>query len=240
MTDWRDRRWTNLLLLGVIGAIVFCLALLGNWQLRRFAWKNNLVMAIETRASEAAVPAPTKDQWHSINADDHAYQRVKAEGTYIHQHERIVRTLTELGSGYWVLTPLVRHNGEVIWINRGFVLPDKRYAADRSEPEKERVTVIGLLRVSEPDGTLLQTNDPEQNRWYSRDVDALSRTSGLAAPAPFFIDVEASAHLAEWPRAGLTKLNFKNNHLQYALTWYAMALLLVLGTGYVAIWCREN
>jgi len=225
----------NLSLLAVIGAVIFCLVLLGNWQLKRLAWKNNLISAIESRASEPASAAPNKDRWHAINAKDHAYQRVSAEGTLLHQHEHIVRALTELGSGYWVMTPLARANGEILWINRGFVLPDKRFAADRNEPKREHVKVTGLLRVSEPKGTLLQTNDPEKNRWYSRDVEVFSRASGLPEPAPFFIDVEFSDELREWPRAGLTKLTFRNNHLQYALTWYAMALFLAAGTSYLVL-----
>ena len=103
----------------------------------------------------------------------------------------------------------------------------------------ERIRITGLLRLVEPDGTLLQANDPAQNRWYSRDVAAFSDYLGLPQPAPFFIDADHAGTPDAWPRGGLTRLDFRNNHLQYALTWYAMALLLVAGTGYV-IWLARR
>ncbi|WP_153772338.1 SURF1 family protein [Labrenzia sp. CE80] len=240
MTDWRQRKWFNFGLLLLSAVLVFALIQLGNWQLRRLEWKNALLDAIETRAFGNAVLAPELKFWNEVTADTHAYQRVKIEGTLLHGHELIVRALTELGGGYWVLTPLRREDGSIIWINRGFVPPDKRLRTSRAAPETEFVSLTGLLRMNEPGGTLLQDNDPANNRWYSRDVDAFSVYRSLPEPAPYFIDAGADVSAKEWPRGGLTRLTFSNNHLHYALTWYTMAFLLATATLYTVRLSRRT
>src|SRR5690606_36844343 len=89
----------------------------------------------------------------------------------------------------------------------------------------------GLLRLSEPGGGFLRRNMPAENRWYSRDVAAIAAARGLDDVAPFFVDAEpgAAAGADSWPRAGLTITRFSNNHLGYALTWFALALLVAWG-----------
>ena len=84
--------------------------------------------------------------------------------------------------------------------------------------------------MSEPEGTLLEKNDPETGRWYARDVVALSTDAGLSDIAPYFLDQNSDS--SEWPRAGLTHVAFRNPHLSYALTWYSMALLLAGAFGW--------
>ena len=137
------------------------------------------------------------------------------------------------GAGYWILTPLVRNNGELIWVNRGFVPFELKDPGTRNNSGDETVSVTGLLRASEPKGTILQSNDPQSGRWYSRDVEAFSRATGLPAPAPYFIDAGPGEDAQGRPRGGLTNIAFRNNHLVYALTWYAMALMLAGGVAYV-------
>ena len=102
------------------------------------------------------------------------------------------------------------------------------------------IEVRGLLRLSEPGGTILESNDPKAGRWYSRDVDAFSRTTNLPPPAPYFIDADHIGDPTAWPRGGMTIIQFRNNHLQYALTWYAMALLLTAGMIYLVWLAKRN
>jgi surfeit locus 1 family protein len=78
----------------------------------------------------------------------------------------------------------------------------------------------------------LRSNDPAGERWYSRDVQAIARDKRLTNVAPFFIDEEAGEP-GTYPIGGLTVLSFSNNHLVYALTWFALALMLVGGFGYL-------
>ena len=239
MTDWRARKRTNILLLAIAAALVLCLIQLGNWQMRRLDWKNALIEAVESRAFGLPVDAPTAVEWADIAAESHAYLRVRADGRLRHDREIAVKAVTEIGPGYWIMTPLLRDNGEFIWINRGFVPSDLRRPETRGEPTGDTVSVTGLLRIPEPGGTLLQSNDPAADRWYSRDVEAFSLHRELPAPAPYFIDADHAGSSVEWPRGGMTKTDFRNTHLQYALTWYALAVLLAAGMGYL-VWLSRR
>ena len=106
-------------------------------------------------------------------------------------------------------------------------------------------TVQGLLRMTEPGGGFLRTNDPAQQRWYARDVAAISSALGLPRAAPFFVDAglpgtaAAPSAVSGWPRAGLTVIRFHNSHLVYALTWYGLALMVVVAGWYVARYERR-
>ena len=92
--------------------------------------------------------------------------------------------------------------------------------------------MTGLVRLDQPGGTLLERNQPDTGRWVSADLSEMSRAAGLRqAQTAYFIDSEATG--ADWPRGGLTRLTFRNTHLVYALTWYAMAALFFVAMGYV-------
>jgi surfeit locus 1 family protein len=93
--------------------------------------------------------------------------------------------------------------------------------------------VTGVLRVSEPSGVWPRRNEPGQDRWYSRDVAAIAHARGLQGVAPFFIDADAQPSDATItgtvrPLGGLTVVNFRNAHLSYALTWFALALMTAI------------
>lgn len=222
--------WVDVVILACAAGLFVALISLGNWQLRRLSWKLDLIEAIDTRAFGDPVAAPRGE----VSRDDDAYQRVTVNGTFRHDLTQRVKALTELGAGDWVLAPLADDDWTV-WINRGFVpqgLPPQEWTNPAGPQE-----VVGLLRITEPGGTLLETNDPAAGRWYSRDVAALSQNAGLSDGAPYFVDAEHQLAEAAWPRGGLTNVSFRNPHLSYALTWYAMAALLLFGVGY-AVWDR--
>ncbi|MEO1407625.1 MAG: SURF1 family protein, partial [Pseudomonadota bacterium] len=187
-------------------------------QMRRLSWKLDLIETIDTRLTEDAVEAPLRLD----DPEDFAYLRVRATGEFQHDLSRRVKALTDLGGGSWLMTPLKTTNGH-IWVNRGFV-PAGLDQADWTAPEGT-IDIEGLLRPSEPEGTLLEKNDPEAGLWYSRDVVALSEDTGAYYPTPYFIDADHYGDKTDWPRGGLTTVSFRNSHLSYALTWYTMALL---------------
>ena len=83
--------------------------------------------------------------------------------------------------------------------------------------------------MSEPGGGFLRANDPESDRWYSRDVSAIAASRGLNNVAPYFIDAERVPGQDGLPVAGLTVISFSNNHLVYALTWGVLALMAAAG-----------
>ena len=200
-------------------------AALGLWQLERRAWKLGLIAQVEAHLAAAPVPAPGPFSWREITPAD-AYTRVTATGRFRHADETQVLAVTDLGSGYWVLTPLVTPHFTIL-VNRGFVPPAQRDPATRppdADADQGAVTVTGLLRLAEPGGGFLRANDPAAGRWYSRDVAGITAARALPGPvAPYFIDADGSPGASGFPRGGLTVVRFRNAHLSYALTWFALA-----------------
>lgn len=110
---------------------------------------------------------------------------MQASGTFLNDKQVQVYASTALGAGYWVLTPLKLADGTIIIVNRGFVPTEKRNPAARAEGEiSGETTVTGLLRISEPKGTLLRSNVPADERWYSRDVAAIAEARGCRTWRP--------------------------------------------------------
>lgn len=213
--------WVDVTILSLASVVFVVMLSLGTWQVQRLSWKLDLIETVEARAFGEPVEAP----FGAVTTEDHAYLRVKTqEGIFLHDVSRRVKALTEIGAGSWLMTPL-QTDSRVIWINRGFV-PAGSQASDWSTPERP-VSVTGLLRITEPGGTVLEKNDPVAGRWFSRDVAALSDAAGLGRTAGYFIDGDHFGSDESWPRGGLTQITFRNAHLSYALTWYAMALLFL-------------
>lgn len=202
---------------------------LGIWQIERRAAKLALIAAVDARVRAPASPAPGPDGWPRIAAADDAYRHVSAHGVFENDRETTVQAVTEQGPGYWVLTPLRTDAGWTVLVNRGFVPPEKRARSARREAEPAGpVTVTGLLRMSEPKGAFLRRNDPAEGRWYSRDVAEIGKARGVTRLAPYFIDAAAGAPAGQ-PIGGLTIVRFYNHHLEYALTWFALAILSIVG-----------
>jgi len=225
---------------------------LGTWQVVRRTWKLNLIERVEQRVHAPAVPAPGPDEWQQIYAGADEYLHVRLTGKFLHQQESLAMASTRLGVGFWVMTPLQQADGTVVLVNRGFIPDGKRDSvADRVMKQPDAtVTVTGLLRKTEPAGGFLRKNDAMGNRWYSRDVQAIATARGLHDFAPFFVDADATAPLPNEmppgvndgpppePVGGLTVINFHNNHLIYALTWYALALMIA-GAAWHVVWDRR-
>jgi surfeit locus 1 family protein len=216
----------------MLAAILFSgFSALGYWQVERRAWKLDLIERVDARVHGEAVAAPARDDWQNVSRARDEYRKVTVTGTYRNDLETQVYTATDYGAGYWVLTPLMRDDGTIVMINRGFVPTDKRDPNTRADGMVAgEVTVTGLLRIDEPVGTFMRDNVPSEERWYSRDVQAMATKRGLDATsvAPYFIDGDGVENPGQLPLGGLTKIRFPNNHLVYALTWFGMALLTLV------------
>ncbi|MFZ6711822.1 SURF1 family protein [Undibacterium sp. TC9W] len=224
---------------------------LGTWQVLRLQWKLDLIERVEQRVHAEPVPIPGFSLWPHINASADEYRHVQVSGVFLYEKTILAQATTELGGGFWVMTPLATADGATILINRGFI-PEKMATTYRTSPEKDRlptsgtssIQVTGLLRITEPAGGFLRKNDPAGNRWYSRDVNAIAAATGLTRPAPFFIDADASPASnkpgtqqnevsANTPVAGLTVIHFHNNHLIYAVVWFSLAAMTAAAWAYV-------
>ena len=207
---------------------------LGTWQVFRLDYKLDLIERVENRVHAPPVDAPMAAEWPAVSRDTHEYLNVKLQGALLPQYTTRVQATTVLGAGHWLLTPLRQANGKIVWINRGYI-PVNEADPMTVENTDGQFEVRGLLRLSETGGAFLRENDPAGNRWYSRDIEALSKHHNLKSVAPYFIDAGTPRNLGEeitgftpktYPVDGLTVIKFHNSHLVYAFTWYALALMV--------------
>ena len=207
-------------------------AALGTWQVQRRAWKLDLIERVNQRVVAPAVEVPAAPDWPRISAASDEYRHVRMVGRFMAGRGVRVQAVTVLGNGYWLMSPLQLANGSVVLVNRGFVPPQWAPGpSDAPTPDTDAdVTVTGLLRLTEPGGGFLRANDPAAGRWFSRDVAAIAQARGLRGVAPYFVDAGAlpagTPVDPALPVGGLTVIAFHNSHLVYALTWYALALMV--------------
>ncbi len=230
------RKSARLALLSGLAIAFIGFIALGVWQLERRDWKLDLIQRVESRIHAAPAAAPGPAAWSSITAARDEYRHVEVSGRYLPEADTRVQAVTAIGAGYWLLTPLQRRDGSIVLVNRGFVAPDWAPDPLRESAATSDIRVTGLLRLTEPGGGFLRNNVPAEDRWYSRDVQAIAAAHGLRRVAPYFIDAAAiepdrntDGSGADGPVGGLTVVRFRNHHLQYALTWFALALMVVAG-----------
>lgn len=237
-------------LLAVLALLLFALfAGLGTWQVVRLQWKLVLIERVDARVHAQPVAPPAAAQWPQVSRESDEYRRVRLSGRYLYEFTTPVQALSELGAGFWLLTPLCTDEGHIILVNRGFIPSSgdiaTRYPARKAGPGVcaaaggARVDITGLLRIAEPKSGFLRDNDPVNNRWYAREVGAIAAARGLDAAkvAPFFVDAGKGQDPKEAPETavgGLTVISFPNNHLVYALTWYALALMVAAAVWWIA------
>lgn len=209
------------------------LTTLGAWQLQRKAWKEELIGKIEARAYGEPDPLPPPSEWAHWSAKRDEYRRVRVTGAFLHEDETTVHGLMSAQrgqpvQGFYVLTPLRLRDGSSVIVNRGFVPTELRGAVRRAEGQlRGEVTMTGLMRAPEQHRLFVPANDPARNEWFTRDVGEIARSKGLDRIAPFLIDADATPNPGGWPKGGQTRLVIPNDHLQYALTWFGLALTLL-------------
>jgi surfeit locus 1 family protein len=207
-------------------ALAFVFVALGVWQLYRLNWKLHLIA--QTQAAVHAAPIDPA----ALPRGDIApltYHRLAMTGFYAVQATTLVTGTSGLGTGYWEMVPLVGYDGRTVMINRGFLPEGSKLDPARAAVPTGPVHVEGLLRPTEPHA-FLRSNQPAQDRWYSRDVAAIAARHGVTVDPRLFIDSwTETPRQADAPTPGLTVIEFPNNHLGYALTWFTMAIMAIAG-----------
>ena len=198
-----------LILASVLAVALF--TALGVWQVQRLGWKTALIAAVEARVAAPAVPATAE------GGPD--YTRLTVSGSF-DPRQIAVKAVTAEGPGAWAMALMRTDAGFALWVNRGFVPEGTALPAT-----PDRATVTGLVRADQPGGGFLRRNDPQAGRWFSRDTAAIGADLGLTDLAPYFIDAEAGPDAQALPIGGLTVVRFRNSHLVYAVTWFALAAL---------------
>jgi surfeit locus 1 family protein len=219
--------WPSLLALAGLAV----LAGLGSWQLQRKHWKEALIAKIAERVHAAPMPLARAEQ-AVRGGGDVEYLHVAARGRFHHDKERYLYAPAAAGLGWHVYTPLEVGPGRIVWVNRGFV-PDQRKApaARAAGQVAGEVEVLGLLRAPAHKGAFTPDNDVARNLWYWPDVPAMTASAFPGASVEALpVAIDADAHPAPpggLPRGGVTRLDLPNRHLEYALTWYGLALTLI-------------
>jgi surfeit locus 1 family protein len=203
---------------------------LGNWQMKRLAWKLDLIEKVETRTN--AAPLPMVDALtRAGEGQDMEYMPVSVRGVFQHEREVHVFGADEGTPGWFILTPLATEDGRIIYVNRGFVPQAAKEATVRADGQVEGVVeVTGLYRAPETRtgfAKMLQPVDsPDKNEWYTKDPALFEAAQPLDA-LPVIVDSFGEEAPSGLPKGGMTRLDFNNRHLSYALTWYGLALTLV-------------
>lgn len=230
-------------LIAIVAALGVLLCL-GTWQVKRLQWKEALLSTIQARLQ--AEPA-TLDQIVALKAagQDIEYRPVRLTGSFRHQNEQFFFATLNGRTGYFVYTPFALEEGGLVFVNRGFVDVDARDPASRPEGQvRGPLTIVGLARdrLSGKPSWAVPDNDPAANIFYWKDLDAMAANAGIepsvAGLRDVFVDADASANPGGQPVGAVTRIDLPNNHLQYAITWYGLALAL-LGVCFVA-WLKRK
>lgn len=225
-----------LLLLSLV--VLAILLVLGTWQVQRLHWKEDLLATIDQRL--AATPGGLDDiRTRLVTTGDVEYWPVAVTGRFRHEGERHFFATHQGRTGYYVYTPLETVEGSLVLVNRGFVPYEQKDAATRAEGQVEgEISVTGLARgmLEAKPSFLVPDNEPDRNQFFWKDLDAMAASSGVGEPGDyerFFIDAGSEPNPGGLPIGGVTIIDLPNNHLQYAITWYGVALALA---GVLAAW----
>lgn len=229
------RRWTSLILpLCIIAGFAFLVSL-GNWQMKRLAWKEALISRVEQNLKRPPVTIADIEALLK-NGGDIEYRPVRLKGTFLNKLEQYYFATHKEKPGWFVYTPLKRADGSVIFVNRGYVPINKKDPATRLEGQiTGEVEIIGLARTApkQRPNSFVPDNNLQKNEYFWKNIDEMAVNAGFKSTTqllPFFVDSNDQPNVGGLPIGGVTRIEFTNVHLKYALTWYGLAVtLLVVG-----------
>jgi surfeit locus 1 family protein len=203
---------------------VILLLALGFWQVSRYLERSaeNAVRAERLAAPPIAVDAALADP------EAYRFRRVDAAGRFDHAHEIHVYARSQRGNeGFYILTPLLRDGLPPILVNRGWVPTNRRDAARRAEGQVDGpVAIEGVLRTEARRPWLSPDNVPARNQWFWFDLPAMRAAAGIPAAPLAYIEAGRTPNPGGYPLGGQTQEQLVQPHLQYAVTWFALALAL--------------
>jgi surfeit locus 1 family protein len=211
-------------------ALLFAiLCALGVWQLERLQWKLALIAMVDKNMHARAVSLDGGGTpWLEIYTQ---YLHVSVHGHFDNAKEAYVFTTAEGAPVYHVLTPFVARDGRVFMADRGMVPKEKLDPSTRRAGLIDGETnFVGFWRVPDAPGFFTPSPDTTHRIWYARDLAGIARAEHLGLAAPVVIEADATPNPGGWPKGGQTVVNFRNQHLSYAVTWFGLAL------GLLGIW----
>lgn len=222
-------------------AAVFALAVLiglGTWQVERLRWKEGLIATLTQRLAALPVELPPPQAWGSLDPATQEFQRVRVRVTFPRPDQALVYTVGSAlrpdvkGPGHWVMAlgqvPDSQAPAGQVVVNRGFLPQQSPGAGTAPPPPSGPVELVAVLRWPESRGWFTPNDDPGRNLWFSRDPAPIAAGKGWGPVAPFYLEQEAPAASGGQPQVGPIRASLPNNHLQYALTWYSLAVVFLV------------
>lgn len=206
-------RLVFLFIVGIGGAAV--LISLGIWQMQRLAWKEGILADIESRIATDPVPLPVVP-----DPTTDAYIPVKVTGTLGASYLQVLVSKKNVGAGYRIIRPMLQDSGKIL-IDMGFVATSD--ASSLRFEEGPPLTIVGNLQWPQEIDNFTPAPDLENNIWFARDVDAMAEVLGTRAILVVRRDApESGGPLSPMP---VDTAAIQNDHLQYAITWFSLALI---------------
>jgi len=209
----------------IVAACAFAvLVSLGVWQLQRKQWKEALIETMSQRAVARPIDLPAPAAWTALTPATDEFRRVKLRAQFV-DGAKAAFAFTGGSAlrddikapGYFVFAPAKLSNGKIVVVNRGYSeQPD-------AKPVKGAVEIVGYLRFPESGSLFVSDHDAAGTTWFVRDQRAMAKELGWGEVAPFYIDQESPVPAGGVPKPGPLKVQFKNDHLGYALTWFGLA-----------------
>jgi len=239
---------------GVAGLGIFTLVMvavcvgLGLWQLQRRVEKHALIAALTERLAAAPAALPPPSQWSALTPEKDEFRRVSFAATYASRPDAMVYSAGSAvradisGPGTWAFLPAQLPNGEAVVINAGFVpnTMQDRAVEDRAVARlygNSPVTLTGYIRFPENSGPLTPSENIAKRLWFTRDHLAMARKLDWKEVAPFYIDLETPVPQNGIPKPAALAVHLKDNHLQYAITWFGLAAVMAIA---FAVWWRAQ
>ena len=207
-----------------IGSLCILISL-GSWQLHRITWKEGLISM--RQAELARPPIPLKSP---LTVKPVAFRRVEVRGRFLYKKEILVGPISYYGRAGWhIVTPLQLVSGDIVLVNRGWV--PFAYKLDPHKPSKNKnldLNVVGVVGWPRKVSYFDPLNVPEKSQWFRIEPIKMAKKLKLKAVAGYWISINKVNGKGRYPIGGVGIEVPSNNHLQYALTWYGMALGLII------------
>ena len=229
-------------------AMVAVLIGLGVWQLQRRVEKHALIAALDERLAVAPVALPQARAWNDLTPAKDEFRRVTFTATYAPLPDAMVYSSGSAvrddisGPGAWAFLPARLPSGEIVVINAGFV---QNTMQDRAQQDRatnrlvtgEPVRLTGYIRFPERPGWVTPPENVAKRLWFVRDVPGMAHALGWGTVAPFYVDLEAPVPDSGIPKPGPLHVRLKEDHLQYAITWFGFAAVVTIAFGF---WLRAQ
>ena len=199
---------------------------LGSWQLDRLYWKDALIERLQQRSTAEAIDLP---RWIE-NLELLEFRRVTVTGEFLHDHEFYLFNRSLKGKpGLNVITPLKRADGVGhVLVNRGWVPFENRDPKTRAKGQiKGDVIIEGIVRLARGPGIFTPENEPHNNTWFFVDPSNMSASAKLPSLQGYYL-LAADQSPGGLPVGHQWRVDLPNDHLQYAITWFALAFGLLV------------